>query len=206
MKKNDGGLPLPLPKPLSNLTIGDAPKRIRLGDSAKQPLKAIISMSSLLTVNTLLLFTLAGCNNIVTDRYEATALVTYTWQVAYSDKREKFPRKETFGTNSLLNQNGQKPDGAVTGPDDQGLWWPALPPRPTVDDIEAKQQPNETPGAPELLKQVEYNLTYQLGTETVKLPTNHQVYREVAKAYPSRLPLKFTLGVGDASVDRASQK
>jgi len=198
MKKNDGEPPLPQAKPLRNLPIGD------IGDRATQPLKAIFSLSSI-TFNTLLLFTLTGCNNIVTDRYEATALVTYTWQVAYTNQREKFPRLETFATNSLLNQNGQKPDGAVTRSDDQGLWWPATPPRPTVDDIEAKQQPNETPGSPELLKQVEYHLSYQLGTEMVKLPTNHQVYREVTKAYPSRLPLKFTLGPGDASVDRASQ-
>lgn len=173
--------------------------------SPKSKLKAIKSLVSLGVVNTLLL-TLTSCNNILTDRYEATALVTYTWQVSYAHKREKFPRQETFATNSLLNRNGQKPVGAVTGPDDQGLWWPALPPRPTVEQIEQKQQLNETPGSPELLKKVAYQLTYQVGEETVTLPTNHQVYREVALSYPSRLPLKFTLGVGDASVDRASRK
>lgn len=175
------------------------------GNCPKKSLPAIISLSGL-SINILFLFTLTSCNHIVTDRYEATALVTYTWQVAYTNKREKFPRRETFATNSLLNQNGQKPDGAVTGPDEQGLWWPALPPRPTVDDIEAKQQPNETPGSPELLKQVTYHLTYHLGAEMVKLPTNHQVYRQVAKAYPARVPLKFTLGLGNGSVEQASPK
>jgi len=165
----------------------------------------IKSLVGFCVVNTLL-FTLSGCNHILTDHYEATALVTYTWQIAYTDKREQFPRHETFATNSLLNRNGQKPEGAVTGPDDKGLWWPALPPRPTVSEIEQRQEVNETPGAPELLKQVEYELTYQVGEESVTLPTNHQVYREVAKAYPSRLPLKFTLGVGGTSVDRATRK
>lgn len=186
-------------------TIANRLDNSNISDRPSSKINAIKSLVSFCAVNTLLL-TLTGCNNILTDRYEATALVTYTWQVPYSNKREKFPRQETFASNSLLNRNGEKPEGAVTGPDDQGLWWPALPPRPTVDEIEQQQQLNETPGTPELLKKVEYELTYQVGQETVTLPTNHQVYREVAKAYPSRLPLKFTLGVGDASVDKASRK
>ncbi len=195
MKKNAHN-PSTIANRLDNFSISDRPG---------SKLQAIKSLVSCCLVNTLL-FTLTGCNNILTDRYEATALVTYTWQVPYSNKREKFLRQETFATNSLLNRNGQKPEGAVTGPDDKGLWWPALPPRPTVSEIEQKQQTNETPTAPELLKNIEYELTYQVGEGTVTLPTNHQVYREVAKAYPSRLPLKFTLGVGDASVDQASRK
>lgn len=149
---------------------------------------------------------IAGCNSIVTDRYQATAEVQYRWQVSYSTAREKFPRQETFAANSLVNVNGQKPPGAITGPDDKGLWWPALPPRPTVEEMEKRQQPGENIGTPELHKSVEYQLTYQVGQETVTLPTNHQVYREVVKANPQRLPLKFTLGVGDASVDKASTK
>lgn len=195
MKKNprDG---LTVTKPLENLAMSDRPPIQRTG---------IKSLASFCVINTLLL-TLTSCNNILTDRYDATAKVTYTWQVSYSNKREKFPRQENFATSSLLNVNGQKPDGAVTGPDDKGLWWPALPPRPTVDEIEEKQQPNDNPGSPELLKQVKYELTYQVGEDTVSKPTNHQVYREVTKAHPSRLPLKFTLGVGDASVEKASRK
>ena len=61
---------------------------------------------------------LASCNSILTDRYEATAKVTYTWQVEYSTPRDKRPRQETFVQSSLVNRNGQKPEGALTGPDD----------------------------------------------------------------------------------------
>lgn len=148
---------------------------------------------------------LAGCNSILTDRYEATAKVTYTWLVEYSTPRDKHPRQETFGTSSLVNRNGQKPEGAFTGPDDKGLWWPALPPRPTLEDLEQRQKSGEKYSKPEILKDVDYHLSYQVGEETVSLPTNHQVYREVAKAYPESLPLKFTLGVGNASVDKAER-
>uniref|UniRef100_A0A7C3VMH3 Uncharacterized protein n=1 Tax=Planktothricoides sp. SpSt-374 TaxID=2282167 RepID=A0A7C3VMH3_9CYAN len=164
--------------------------RIRL-----KPLSSILSLVAGMVI--------AGCNSIVTDRYQATAEVQYRWQVSYTTAQEKFPRRETFAANSLTNINGQKPQGAITGPDDKGLWWPSLPPRPTVEEMEQRQQPGENIGTPELNKSVEYKLSYQVGQETVTLPTNHQVYRAVAKAYPERLPLKFTLGVGDASVDKA---
>lgn len=149
--------------------------------------------------------TLVGCNSIITERYDATATVTYTWKVEYTTTpvASKDRRIETFASNTLVNHNGEKPPGAVTGPDDRGLWWPALPPRPTVDQIEAAAQVNEKPGTPELLKDVEYELTYQIGNRQVTKPTNYQVYREVAKAYPEGLPVKFTLGAGDLSVDRA---
>lgn len=149
---------------------------------------------------------LVGCNSILTDRYEATAKVTYTWQVEYSTPRDKRPRLETFAQSSLVNRNGQKPEGALTGPDEKGLWWPALPPRPTLEDMEQRQKSGENTSTPQLLKSVDYHLRYQVGEETVSLPTNHQVYREVAKAYPESLPLKFTLGVGNASVDKAERK
>jgi len=163
------------------------------------------SILSVLAASTLL-FSITGCNNLLTDRYEATATVTYTWQVNYSTDSRDIPRRETFASTMLVNRNGQKPEGAVTGPDDRGLWWPALPSRPTVDDIEKAQKYDEDPSSPELLKDVKYHLSYQLGEETRNLPTNYQVYREVAKAYPDRMPLKFTLGPGDRTVTKASRE
>jgi len=165
------------------------------------------SILSVLAASTLL-FTITGCNNILTDRYEATATVTYTWQVNYStnSRDREFPRRETFASTSLVNRNGQKPEGAVTGPDDRGLWWPALPPRPTVDYIEQRQEYDEDPSSPELLKDVKYHLSYQVGTQTRNLPTNYQVYREVAKAYPEGIPLKFVLGPGDRTITKASRE
>lgn len=150
---------------------------------------------------------LTSCNSIITDRYEATALTTYTWQVEYPTARasDRSPRTETFASTSVLNRNGVKPEGAVLE-DDRGIWWPGLPPRPTVEEIERRQQPTETAGTPQLLKNVKYELTYQLGDRQVTKPTNYQVYREVAKAYPERPPLKFVLGAGDATVDRVESQ
>ena len=144
---------------------------------------------------------IAGCTNVTTSQYEATALTTYTWQVKYANNlnSEPSPRLEEFATTSLLNRNGLKPSGAVTGPDDRGLWWPALPPRPTVDEVEQRQGSEQEASRPELLKSVKYKFIYSEGT----LPTNYDVYREVVKAYPSRTPLELTLGVGDNSVQKA---
>ncbi|MEM9927335.1 MAG: hypothetical protein AAF915_26940 [Cyanobacteria bacterium P01_D01_bin.50] len=148
---------------------------------------------------------IAGCTNVTTSQYEATALTTYTWQVEYANNlnSEPSPRLEEFATTSLLNRNGLKPPGAVTGPDDRGLWWPALPPRPTVDEVEERQGSEQEASRPELLKSVKYKLIYSEGTQQRTLPTNYDVYRQVVKAYPEGRSLELTLGVGDNSVEKA---
>lgn len=149
--------------------------------------------------------TLTSCTNLTIDQYEATALTTYTWQVKYTDDlaSDRPPRLETFALNSLLNRNGLKPVDAVTGPDDRGLWWPALPPRPGVDEVEQRKRPQEKMGKPELLTSVNYQLKYEVGQQERTLPTNYQVYRQAVKAYPSHTPLRLTLGVNDSSVEKA---
>ncbi|BAY13314.1 hypothetical protein [Calothrix sp. NIES-2098] len=158
-----------------------------------------------LTVVMLTALTLSSCSTLNTSQYEATALTTYTWQMKYANNlsNEPSPQFETFASTSLLNRNGLKPEGAVTGPDDRGLWWPALPPRPTVDEIEQRKKPQQEVSKPELLKTVEYKITYSVGSQQKTLPTNYDVYRQVVKAYPSRTPLELTLGVNDNSVEKA---
>jgi hypothetical protein len=61
----------------------------------------------------------------------------------------------------------------------------------------------EQASTPELIKSVEYQLSYRQGDRQVTLPTNYQVYRQVVKAYPTRTPLQLTLGVTDKSVEKA---
>lgn len=148
--------------------------------------------------------TLTSCSTLTTNQYEATALTSYTWQVKVADDlaNENLARFETFATTSLLNRNGLKPSGAVTGPDDKGLWWPALPPRPSVDEVEQRKKLQQASN-PELLKTVKYELNYRVGEQQRTLPTNYEVYRQVVKAYPSRTPLQLTLGLNDNSVEKA---
>lgn len=164
----------------------------------------ILESMRLLLFSLLFSTVITGCSNVTTNEYEATALTTYTWQVKYANNltTEPSPRLEEFGTTSLLNRNGLKPSGAVTGPDDKGLWWAALPPRPTVDDIERRLDGKQA-SQPQLLKSVKYEFKYNDGAQQRTLPTNYDVYREVVKAYPSRTPLQLTLGVGDNSVEKA---
>lgn len=155
--------------------------------------------------------TLSGCTVVTTYQYEATVLVTYTWRVEYAidPQQPKTTRVESFQSTSLLNRNGLKPEGAITGPDDRGLWWPALPPRPSVDEIEQRQRSLEKVGTPQIFKIVKYQLTYRAGDagdESVTLPTNYQVYRQVTKAAPAGIPLEITLSLGNASVLKAEPK
>lgn len=148
---------------------------------------------------------LTSCDTVTTDQYEATALTTLTWQVQYSTDpvNDKQPRFEEFASNSLLNRNGEEPKDAVIGPDEKGLWWSKLPPRPTIDEVEQRQKSGEEASKPELLRNVKYQITYQQDGQTVTLPTNHDVYRQVARAYPSQKPLQLTLGINNASVTKA---
>ncbi len=148
---------------------------------------------------------LISCDTVTTDQYEATALTTLTWQVQYSTDpvNDKQPRFEEFASNSLLNRNGEKPKDAVIGPDDKGLWWSKLPPRPSVDEVEQRQKPGEQASKPELLRTVKYEIIYQKDGQMVRQPTNYDVYRQVVRAYPSHKPLQLTLGVNNASVTKA---
>ena len=147
---------------------------------------------------------LFGCSTVTTNQYAATARTVYTWQVHYyAYGTQKEDRIESFSSTSLLNRNGEKPEGAVTGPDDKGLWWPALPARPTLDELEQRQKPYEKAGTPELWQDVEYQISYLSGAQTVTLPTNYDVYREVAKVYSSRPRLLLTLGINNSSVEKA---
>jgi hypothetical protein len=154
-----------------------------------------------------LLFALSGCSTVTTNQYEATARTTLTWKVGYStNPGRNQERIETFASTSLLNRNGEKPEGAVIGPDERELWWPALPPRPTLDEIEQRLQPAEKASQPEILRDVNYQITYRSNGQSITLPTNYDVYREVVKAYPSQTPLELTLGVNDSSVEKAEPK
>ena len=166
------------------------------------------SKSALFTLLSLLIAGLPSCTTVLTNQYEATALTQYTWQVEYGvdPTNARGQRFEAFASTSLLNRNGEKPIGAVTGPDDRGLWWAALPPRPTVDEIEQRQKPLEKPGPPQLIKRVDYQIKFPQNQQTVTLPTNHDVYREVVKAQRSRVPLQLTLGIGDRSVEKAQPR
>ncbi|NEP63148.1 MAG: hypothetical protein F6K31_40615 [Symploca sp. SIO2G7] len=151
---------------------------------------------------------IAACQPITTHfiatDYTATANVTYTWQVRYSraDGRDRpnDTRLETFASVSLENQNGVRPGLAVTGPDEAGLWWPELPPKPTVDDMEARQQKNEQAAAPELVKSTDYTLTVDQAGQQRTLPTSYKVYRQAIKAYGNQRPLAVILGPQDESV------
>ena len=149
-------------------------------------------------------FAFTSCGNVTTNEYQATALTKLTWNVKYTPKyqgqSERERRFEEFTSASLLNTNGQRPDGILTQPDDQGLWWPKVPPKPSLDDIEQRAKSQEEHHRPELFRQVNYEMTYKDGGNSVTLSTNYSVYRQVVKAAPQQKTLKLTLGVRNRSV------
>lgn len=166
---------------------------------------APITAAIVLSVSTL------GCNQVQTNASEATAdfqgvaTTTYTWQVEYvprgnSPDRPNDRRLEQFESTTLTTTNGIRPDAAGSGPDSKGLWWPVLPSEPTVDDIEARLRAGEMARPPEIIKSVDYQLSFNQAGEEKTLPTDYDVYRQSVKAFEQERPLLLTLGARDESV------
>lgn len=152
---------------------------------------------------------LGGCETTTTDQYQASAVVTYTWLVDYTPQAaqggaDRAPRVEEFASTSLENMNGQEPPGAVSGPDEQGLWWPSTPPKPTVDELEERMRGQERTARPRLQKNVEYRVIVRLpGQDNRIFPTRYEVYRQVVKAYEDRVPLTFVMDPTDSYITQA---
>ena len=143
-----------------------------------------------------------------TGDYEATAATTYTWQVEYvprgaSQDRPNDRRLEKFESTRVVNLNGIRPEAAGSGPDEKGLWWPVLPEKPDVAAIEDLQRPGENARPPEVIKSVDYAITFNQAGETKTLPTDYDVYRQAVKALEKERPLALTLGPQDNSVLKA---
>ena len=205
-KRETRCLPIVAAKPLlaKGTVLGGSRQSIDPPTSFAMTFSQRLMRSSLLLAGLSML--LVGCETLTTDRYEATAQVTYTWQVQYSPNLggDRRPRIERFATATLENRNGTRPDAAATGPDDRGLYWPALPPRPTVDELEDRRRSNsEEMTSPELVKAEDYAITFEAEGRTQTLPTNYDVYRQVVRALPDRRPLELTLGTNGDSVLKA---
>lgn len=153
-----------------------------------------------------------GCTQVktaeATTDFQTTAATTYTWQVEYLPRnigqdRPNNRRLEKFESTTVTSVNGIRPEAEGSGPDSKGLWWPVLPPKPTVDDIEDRRRKGETARPPEIFKYEAYKLTFNQAGELKTLPTDYNVYREAVKAFEKERPLMLTLGPQDTSVIKA---
>ena len=174
--------------------------------SGRHPWIAPITAALVISVGT------ASCTQVktaeATTDFQASAITTYTWQVEYTPRtvgqdRPNDRRLEQFESSSVTNINGIRPEAEGSGPDSQGLWWPVLPPKPTVDEIEDRRRKSETAREPEVIKSVAYKLTFNQEGEEKTLPTDYDVYRQAVKAFEKERPLMLTLGPQDTSVIKA---
>ncbi|MCY7274822.1 MAG: hypothetical protein LH702_14110 [Phormidesmis sp. CAN_BIN44] len=92
----------------------------------------------------------------------AIAVAAQTWEAAYHISKPSgglnSRRTQSFQSNTLTNLNGEKPATAVSGPDDEGIWWAALPPRPTADEVDQHRDIQEHNDPPLLQRSVDYQL------------------------------------------------
>lgn len=128
---------------------------------------------------------LSGCsdqNRLVpqTRCNSAIAIATQTWEVVYYINKTagglNTQRSQSFQSNTLTNLNGTQPDNAVSV-DDNGVWWAALPPRPSADEVDQYRQTQEQNDPPQLQRSVEY----QLRCESRTLKTDALTYREASR-------------------------
>lgn len=121
-----------------------------------------------------------------TPCHQATAIATQTWEVDYYINKTSGgannQRTQTFEGNTLTNINGESPVGAKYGPDNDGIWWAALPTKPTADEVDANRQTGEQNDPPQLQKSVKYRLTCDVG----ELKTDAQTYREASRAFRAK--------------------
>ncbi len=71
---------------------------------------------------------------------------------------------------------------------------------------ERQRSSQEIIGEPQLRKDVEYAITYEAEGQTVTLPPNYSVYRQVVRSYPEQPPLELTLTPDERSVTKADPR
>ncbi len=131
--------------------------------------------------------TLSSCtgkNSLIpkTRCHTAVAIATQTWEVEYYINKTSgglnTQRIQAFQGNTITNTNGEKPTDAVSGPDDNGIWWGAIPPRPSADEVDQQRQSQEHNDPPMLQRSGEYQLRCEKGMLFTDAPT----YREAARS------------------------
>ena len=126
----------------------------------------------------------------------AIARASYRWRVDYFPRRSTSSRiqerSEFFDGNELINRNREEPEGAVSGPDRDGVWWPALPQRPSLEAIDNAAERLEDSSEPRLVRTVDYFLQCDEGD----LPTDRRTYRQTSTAFRSGDTIEVSYGLG----------
>lgn len=126
----------------------------------------------------------------------AIARASYRWRVDYAPSRSTSSRiqerSEFFEGSELINRNREEPEGAVSGPDNDGVWWPALPPRPSPEAVDNAAERLEDSGEPTLVRKVDYFLQCDEGD----LSTDRRTYRQTSTAFRSGETVEVSYGLG----------
>ena len=132
----------------------------------------------------------------VTQCEAAVARATYRWQVTFSPRgtsRDGIDeRREMFGESTLITRNGEAPLRSATGPDENGVWWPELPERPSAREMEARAETLETHSNPVLVRSVDYFLQCDAGD----LETDRRTYRRTAETFQAGETLQVSHSLG----------
>ncbi len=137
-----------------------------------------------------------------TDCTEAIARATQAWRVNYySDRTRLNPNNQRlveFGSAKLVTRNGKvelpkssaKPVEA--GAQQNGVWYPIVPPQPTATELAESRQRGERIGSPELYRAVKYTLVCDAG----ELEAGADTYQTALAQIQAEQPIRVSYAMG----------
>jgi len=136
-----------------------------------------------------------------TDCAEAIARATQAWRVNYySDRTRQNPNNQRlveFDSAELITRNGKvSPNPSAKpiepGTQENGVWYPPVPPQPTASELAESRQTGERIGSPELYRAVKYTLVCNAG----ELEAGAGTYQAALKQIQAEQRVRVTYSMG----------
>ncbi len=137
-----------------------------------------------------------------TDCTEAIARATQAWRVNYySDRTRQNPNNQRlveFGSAKLVTRNGKvEPPQSGTNPiepgaQQNGVWYPIVPPQPIPSELAESRQMGERIGSPELYRAVKYTLVCGAG----ELQAGADTYQAALAQIQAEQPMRVSYAMG----------
>ncbi|PZV10426.1 MAG: hypothetical protein DCF22_16840 [Leptolyngbya sp.] len=151
-----------------------------------------------------------------TDCTEAIAHATQAWRVNYySDRTRLNPNNQRlveFGSAKLVTRNGKveppksQANPVEPGTQQNGVWFPVVPPQPTATELAESRQTGERIASPELYRAVKYTLvcgageleagadTYQVALKQIQAEQQVRVAYSMGRVLKTVLPSNAVIG------------
>lgn len=132
----------------------------------------------------------------------AIARATQAWRVNYDSDRSRLnpnnQRIVEFGSAKVVTRNGkvEQPSQSVKpaelGTQENGIWYPAVPPKPSASEMAERRERGERIGTPELYRAVKYTLVCDAGELEAGAGTYQAALKEIRSG--EKVRVSYSLG------------